>query len=83
MPPPPLFCWQCGPTETMTPSSQPAISHLHQTPHTLAIDKVAMLAQRVDNSAASEERMLKVQLIDETHQLQVFTTYRPALVVRR
>jgi len=52
---------------------QPDEAHqAHQPLHTLAIHRVAALAQPLGHLAAAVDRPRRVQLVDEPHQRQIF-----------
>ena len=55
----------------------------HQTLDALAIDRMPPSLQLISDPAAAVERKLEVDLVDQTHQDQVFVRHRTGAAVRR
>ena len=55
----------------------------HQTLDALAIDRMPPRLQLISDPAAAVARKLEVDLVDQTHQDQVFVRHRTGAAVRR
>ena len=73
---------QCRVDVSAAPRSQ-SFGDPHQTLDALTIDRMPPSLQLISDPAAAVERKLEVDLVDQTHQDQVFVRHRTGAAVRR